>query len=122
MNTNIKWISAVLIAASFNVGLANDREHTANQTNQKTINTTNQKTAEDQMMNASDTELTRRVREQIVADNSLSVNAKNVKIISQNGRVTLKGPVDSTQERNKIETIAKSVSGAKIIVNETVVK
>lgn len=78
-----------------------------------------EKTAENQGMNERDTELTRRVREQIVAQEDLSVNAKNVKIISQNGRITLKGTVDSVQERSKVGAIARKVSGAKSVVNQT---
>lgn len=77
------------------------------------------KTAQDQGKSARDVELTRKIREQIVADQSLSMRAKNVTIISQNGQVTLKGPVATSQEQAKVEEIAKKTAGAQAVVNQT---
>ncbi len=77
------------------------------------------KTAQDQGMNAKDTELTRSIRERIVADRNLSMRAKNVTIISQNGLVTLKGAVANNQEQTRVEEIAKNVSGTQSVVNKT---
>ncbi|KYG63636.1 hypothetical protein AZI86_12455 [Bdellovibrio bacteriovorus] len=77
------------------------------------------KTAEDQGRNARDTELTRSIREQIVADQNLSMRAKNITIISKNGLVTLKGAVATNQEQSRVEEIAKKSSGTKSVVNQT---
>ncbi len=67
-----------------------------------------QATADDQKMNASDTELTRKIRQSIMADKTLSTYAHNVKIISQDGMVTMKGPVKSEAEKKNV--IAKAVA------------
>ena len=56
-------------------------------------------------------ELTRRIREAVVADKSLSTNAHNVKIITINGMVTLRGPVESDAERSKIVATAQQLAG-----------
>ena len=52
------------------------------------------------------------IRKSIVDDKSLSTYAHNVKIIAQNGQVTLKGPVHSEEERRSIESKATEVAGA----------
>ena len=58
-------------------------------------------TADQQKMNAADQEITRKIRRSIIADKSLSTYAHNIKIISQDGAVTLKGPVKSDAERKQ---------------------
>jgi hyperosmotically inducible protein len=65
-------------------------------------------TADQQKSNAADTKLTKTIRQSIMADKSLSSYAHNIKIISQNGAVTLKGPVKSDTERATV--IAKAVA------------
>lgn len=77
------------------------------------------KTAQDQGRTPSDTELTRSIRERIVSDQSLSMRAKNITIISKDGQVTLKGAVATSQEQAKVEEIAKKSSGTKSVVNQT---
>lgn len=73
----------------------------------------------DQGSTASDTKITQHVREAIIADGSLSFTAKNVKIITVNGKVTLRGPVNSAQERANIETKAMQVAGNGHVDNQT---
>jgi len=68
-------------------------------------------TADQQKGNASDRDLTKKIRQSIVADKSLSTYAHNVKVISQNGVVTLKGPVRSEEEKKAIEAKAMEVVG-----------
>jgi hyperosmotically inducible periplasmic protein len=53
-------------------------------------------------MNAADRTLTQKIRKSVMADKSLSTYAHNVKIISQDGMVTLKGPVRSDDEKKTI--------------------
>lgn len=67
-------------------------------------------TADQQKSNAADMKLTKTIRQSIMADKSLSTYAHNVKIISQNGVVTLKGPVKSEDEKQTI--VAKAVAAA----------
>ena len=66
--------------------------------------------ADKQKMNASDRTLTQNIRKAVMADKSLSTYAHNVKIVSQNGVVTLKGPVRSDDERKSV--LAKAVGAA----------
>ena len=69
-------------------------------------------TADQQKGNVSDRDMTKKIRQSIVADKSLSTYAHNVKIISQNGVVTLKGPVRSEDEKKAIESKAMEVVGS----------
>ena len=68
-------------------------------------------TAGQQKENAADRELTRKIRRSIMADKSLSSYAHNIKIVSQNGAVTLKGPVKSDQEKQAVVAKAVAVAG-----------
>ena len=69
------------------------------------------KTADQQKMNTADQELTRNIRRAIIADKSLSTYAHNIKIITENGMVTLKGPVKSAAEKTTV--MAKAVEITK---------
>jgi osmotically-inducible protein OsmY len=68
-------------------------------------------TADQQKMNASDRELSKKIRQAIMADKALSTYAHNVKIVSQDGVVTLKGPVHSDAEKSTIEAKAAEIAG-----------
>jgi hyperosmotically inducible periplasmic protein len=70
-------------------------------------------TADQQKSNVTDRNLTKQIRQSVIADKSLSTYAHNVKIISQNGVVTLKGPVKSEEERKAIMAKAVAVTGSK---------
>ena len=78
----------------------------------------NEPTADQQKENSSDRELARQIRRAIVKDKTLSTDAHNVKIVAQNGSVTLKGPVKSDQEKQAIESKAAEVAGAGNVKNE----
>jgi hyperosmotically inducible protein len=69
-------------------------------------------TADQQKANAADRDLTRKIRQSVNADKSLSTYAHNVKIISQDGAVTLKGPVKTDDERKAIVAKAVAVVGS----------
>lgn len=62
------------------------------------------------------------VRRAVVKDKSLSMMAHNVKIVAANGAVTLRGAVKSDDEKTKVETVVKGVSGVSSIDNELDVK
>jgi hyperosmotically inducible protein len=79
-------------------------------------------TADQQSNVASDVELTRKIRSSVVADNSLSMMAHNVKIISASGSVTLRGPVQTEQERTVIASKAEAIAGAGKVNNQLEVK
>jgi hyperosmotically inducible protein len=78
---------------------------------------TTAKTPIDQNENQADVDVTARIRKSVV-DTKMSVNAQNVKIITQDGKVTLRGPVASPEEKQQIEEIAKSVAGADKVDNQ----
>jgi hyperosmotically inducible periplasmic protein len=69
-------------------------------------------TADQQKMNPADRETSRQIRSAIVKDKTLSTYSHNIKIITQNGKVTLKGPVRSDDEKANIEAKAVAVAGA----------
>jgi hyperosmotically inducible periplasmic protein len=79
-------------------------------------------TAEQQKENRSDREITKQIRQSIMKDKSLSTYAHNVKIIAQNGQVTLKGPVRSEDEKRAIETKAAEVAGQDKVSSELNIK
>jgi osmotically-inducible protein OsmY len=82
----------------------------------------NQPTADQQKNNVSDRDLTKQIRRKIVQDKSLSTYGHNVKVISQNGMVTLRGPVHSEEEKRAIENHAVEVAGHDRVKNEIEVK
>ncbi len=69
-------------------------------------------TADQQKTSAADQEMTRQIRRSIMADKSLSTYAHNIKIISQNGAVILKGPVKSNDEKTTVVAKAVAVAGS----------
>lgn len=72
----------------------------------------------DQSESEADIALTQQIRQAVVADASLSTNAHNVKIITTNGVVTLRGPVNSLQEKANIDAKAQQIAGATKVKNE----
>jgi hyperosmotically inducible protein len=77
-----------------------------------------QVTADQQKQNSFDIELTRKIRSSISKDKSLSTYAHNVKVITQDGIVTLKGPVRSEEESKVIESKAAEVAGTSNVKNQ----
>jgi hyperosmotically inducible protein len=75
-------------------------------------------TADQQKENRSDRELARQIRRAIVKDKSLSTYAHNIKIIAQDGMVTLKGPVNTQEEKQAIEAKAAEIAGQGKVTNE----
>jgi len=75
-------------------------------------------TADQQKNDTTDVEITRRIRKAIHQDKSLSVDAHNVKVIAQDGAVTLKGPVQSQAEKANIEAKAVAVVGQRKVNDE----
>ena len=75
-------------------------------------------TPQNQRNNKSDVAITRSIRKQIIATKDLSVDARNVKIVTVDGHVTLRGPVNNEDERHLIGTIAARVVPAENIDNE----
>lgn len=71
----------------------------------------NEPTADQQKENSSDRMLAQQVRRALVKDKSLSTYAHNIKVIAQDGVVTLKGPVHSDEEKQAVEAKAAEAAG-----------
>ena len=67
---------------------------------------------------ASDRDLAKKIRQAVVGDKTLSTYAHNVKIVAQDGQVTLKGPVRSEAEKTAIEVKATEIAGAGKVTND----
>ena len=69
-------------------------------------------TPTDQKENAADLDITKKIRQSVMDDKALSTYAHNVKIITQNGVVNLKGPVRTAEEKKSVEDKAAQIAGA----------
>jgi osmotically-inducible protein OsmY len=78
-------------------------------------------TADQQKNNTSDVEMSRQIRRSIIADKALSTYAHNIKIVTQQGKVTLRGPVRTEGEKATVEAKAAAVAGAANITSEVTV-
>ena len=78
----------------------------------------NEPTADQQKENTSDRQLTAQIRRAIVKDKSLSTDAHNVKIVAQDGNVTLKGAVKTDAEKQAIEATASQIAGEGKVSSE----
>lgn len=75
----------------------------------------------DQKNNQSDLNITQDIRQALMKD-EFSTDAKNIKVITRDGKVTLRGPVSSAAEREKINTLVKAMPGIKSFDNQLQVK
>ena len=76
----------------------------------------------DQSKSPEDLKITTDIRQAIMKDNSLSMTAKNIKIITAGAQVTLRGPVNTAEEKAKVEQLAQSAAGNAKIDNQLEVK
>jgi hyperosmotically inducible protein len=105
-----KLFLAILLASSLSISAQSTQPDNskANKGDQKA----GAITADQQKMSASDRDLTQKIRKAVIADKSLSTYAHNVKIISRDGVVTLKGPVKSDDEKKSIVSKAVAATGS----------
>lgn len=78
-----------------------------------------EKTADKHGTSEKDVKISSQLRQALVKDSSLSTYAQNIKIITVNGEVTLKGPVRTAVEQKALVNKAKNVSGVTRVLNET---
>jgi hyperosmotically inducible protein len=123
--TNIKRITLVLATLTLLSGSymsATAQNATPVAPNNSGINVRdradNAMTAGEQSNAKGDLQLTARIRRSIVKDKSLSTMAHNIKIVSSNGDVILRGPVKTTQEKQVIEKKAAAIAGADKVDNQ----
>lgn len=75
-------------------------------------------TADQQKMNSSDRAITQKIRKAIHQDTSLSTYGHNIKVITQDGKVTLRGPVRSEEEKSNLQAKAVAVAGEGNVTNQ----
>ena len=80
------------------------------------------KTSGDQSNSSADLKITQAIRRALMKDSDLSMTAKNIKVITANGQVTLRGPVKTAQEKAKIAQLARSAAGGAEIFDQLDVK
>ena len=79
-------------------------------------------TSGDQSNSSADLKVTQAIRQSLMKDDTLSTTAKNIKVITENGQVTLRGPVKNAQEKAKVSQLAKSAAGGAHVVDQLDVK
>jgi hyperosmotically inducible periplasmic protein len=118
----MKLIVLTLLSTAAIAGIACSQDTNADNTGRNRRDRDDQsETATDQSNNPADIKMTAAIRKMVVNDGSLSMTAKNVKIITIEGVVTLRGPVETEKEKATIESHAKQ-AGAKTITNELEIK
>jgi len=75
-------------------------------------------TPEDQKETPGDIKITTAIRKAVIKNKSLSLDAHNAKIITRDGVVTLRGPVENAAEKLKLQTIAEKTRGVKQVDNQ----
>ncbi len=75
----------------------------------------------DQMNNPADLKITQEIRQALMKD-EFSMDAKNIKVITRNGKVTLRGPVNTAAELEQISVLVKAMPGIKSIDNQLQIK
>ncbi|MDP8981670.1 MAG: BON domain-containing protein [Acidobacteriota bacterium] len=120
-----QYFTALTLAAAFFAGpvatFAQDPKPDNTKVNKRDRDKS-EATADQQKENKSDRVLAKNIRRAIMDDKSLSTYAHNIKIIAQNGTVTLKGPVHTDEEKRAIEAKASEIAGAGNVHNEISVK
>ena len=106
---------------SFGIGLATAQAPDNTKVNERD-KAKSQPTADQAKNSATDRDIMQKIRKAVVADKSLSTYGHNVKIISQQGKVTLKGPVHTDEEKKNIEAKAVEVAGAGNVTDMLEVK
>jgi hyperosmotically inducible periplasmic protein len=118
----MKLTVLILLSTAAITGIACSQDTNADNTGKNTRDRDDQsQTATDQSNDPADIKMTADIRKMVVNDGSLSMMAKNVKIITIDGAVTLRGPVENEKEKAAIESHAKQ-AGAKKITNELEIK
>ena len=111
----LAFLSAVSLAA-----LAADNEKTKpdNTAINERDRSSDTQTSGDQSNSPADLKITQAIRQALMKNGELSTTSKNIKVITSNGQVTLRGPVKTAQEKAKIDQLAKSAAGGAQIEDQ----
>lgn len=124
MGIHKKSIAVITLAMAGIVLNAQDQpaEHKSDNTSvNKRDRNKGEPTADQQKENAGDRDVARNIRRALMKDKSLSTYAHNVKVIAENGTITLKGPVRSEEEKRAVESKAAEVAGSNNVRSELTV-
>ena len=113
---------ACLSAVSLAAMAADDKTKPDNTATNERDRSGETQTSGDQSNSSADLKITQAIRQALMKDGELSMTAKNVKIITDNGQVTLRGPVKNAQEKVKIGQLARSAAGGAKIDDQLDVK
>lgn len=112
-------IAALIMNVSFAIAQSDTKVKADNTAVNQRDKSTTQVTADTQAKTAKeDVELTRLIRQELMKDKNLSTYAQNIKIVTVEGVATLRGPVHSLEEKNKVGDHAKKIVGRAQILNE----
>ena len=115
-------VLACLTAVSLAVIAADEKTKPDNTSINERDRSSETQTSGDQSNSSADLKITQAIRQALMKDNQLSMTAKNIKVVTANGQVTLRGPVKSAQEKAKIGQLAKSAAGGAQIDDQLEVK
>lgn len=111
----------LLLCLTAAVGIVSAQDQQSAAPDNTKQNKTQGMTADNQKEDKADRTTTQKIRKAILADKSLSSYAHNIKVITANGTVTLKGPVRSDEEKSAIEAKATEIAGAGNVTSELTV-
>ena len=120
-----RTLVALISLSAFSLAALAADDEKANPDNTKTNErdrSTETKTSGDQSNSSADLRITQAIRRALIKDRELSTTAKNIKVITANGQVTLRGPVETAQEKARVDQIAKSAAGSAPIDDQLEVK
>ena len=106
-------VASLVLSGSVVLAVPGFAQDQTTQPDNSAQNKQHQVTADQQPSSPSDRHLTAQIRKSLMADKSLSTYAHNIKIITINGSVTLKGPVKSDEEKQEIASKAAEIAGGQ---------
>lgn len=118
-----QWLASIAgLSLVFSVAACGDRPAASEEPDNTGVNARDREgttvTPMDQSNAPADLETTKKIRQALVDDGSLSTSAKNVKVVTQGGAVTLRGPVASEKERATVVATAQKIAGANRVTNQ----
>lgn len=117
-NTQNKNLAVAIVSTLFLGSLVLGETNADNTKVNERDQSTAELTADQQKMNSADSKISSKIRQDLMDAEDLSTYAQNVKIITINGQVTLKGPVRSKNERARVLKMARTVAGNANVKNE----
>ena len=116
------WVAGLALAAAVLTGAVAQNAFAFQEPDNTKRNKAPGTTAGQQGASKVDTDMTKRIRQSINADKGLSTYAHNIKVVTKDGMVTLRGPVNSAEEKEALAAKATEIAGANNVKNQLEVK